>query len=322
MKAVTRRHFVKNSALTLASSPYLVASLSRLHAADAGSQMSIDLTPGAIGVRTNRPIELNALAAKHGFTSVAPNLQGLANLSDSQLGELVAHMRTQGLRWGTAGCPVSIRDDENAYRKQLAELPRLSKVLSKVGGTRMNTYIPPSSKTTTYLQNFRMWSSRLKEIAKILQDNGQRIGLEYIGTHTLLVRNKYPFIHTMAETKDLIADTGASNIGFVLDSWHWWQSGDSVDDILTLKGEEIVAVDLNDAPKGVAKNEQIDSQRELPVATGVIDAKAFLNAIQSTGFDGPVRAEPFNAVLNQMNDNDACAATSKALHQAFALIGA
>ncbi len=284
--------------------------------------MSIDLTPGAIGVGVNRPIELNALAAKHGFTSVAPNLQGLTKMSDSQLGELVAHMKTQGLRWGTAGCPVSVRDNEDDYRAKLAELPKLSSVLEKVGGTRMNTYIMPSSASLTYLQNFHLWSKRLKEISKILADHGQRIGLEYIGTHTLLVRSKYPFIHTMAETKDLIADTGASNIGFVLDSWHWWQAGDTPQDIQTLKGEEIVAVDLNDAPKGLKKTEQIDGRRELPLATGVIDAKGFLTAIQSTGFDGPVRAEPFNQPLREMNDDDACAATSKALHKAFALIGA
>ncbi|MBT5708492.1 MAG: sugar phosphate isomerase/epimerase [Verrucomicrobia bacterium] len=229
-------------------------------------------------------------------------------------------MKRQGLQWGTAGCPVSIRSNESDYRSQLSELPKYSKVLAKVGGTRMNTYIPPSSRDTTYLQNFKLWSKRLREIGKILTDNGQRIGLEYIGTHTLLVRGKYPFIHTMAETKDLIADTGAKNIGFVLDSWHWWQAGDNVEDILTLKGDEIIAVDLNDAPTGVKKTEQIDSQRELPVATGVIDAKAFLTAIKETGFDGPVRAEPFNAPLNKMNDNDACSATAKAIKKAFAMI--
>ncbi|MDA7867066.1 sugar phosphate isomerase/epimerase [Verrucomicrobia bacterium] len=321
MKKVSRRSFIRQSAQTAITVPMLMAASKHLKAADhPNHQMTVDLTPGAIGVKVSRPLELNALAAKHGFTSVAPNLQGMATMADSQLGEMVAQMKRQGLQWGTAGCPVSIRSNESDYRSQLSELPKYSKVLAKVGGTRMNTYIPPSSRDTTYLQNFKLWSKRLREIGKILTDNGQRIGLEYIGTHTLLVRGKYPFIHTMAETKDLIADTGAKNIGFVLDSWHWWQAGDNVEDILTLKGDEIIAVDLNDAPTGVKKTEQIDSQRELPVATGVIDAKAFLTAIKETGFDGPVRAEPFNAPLNKMNDNDACSATAKAIKKAFAMI--
>ena len=320
-KKISRRTFVNRSALGLASVSLVRGSLTPLKAAAESTYgMTIDLTPGAIGVNTRRPIELNAIAAKHGFTSVAPNLTGLEAMSDSQLGELVAQMKGQGLSWGTAGCPVSIRANTAEYREQLAQLPKLSKVLAKVGGTRMNTYILPSSRDSTYISNFKLWSSRLQEVAKILADNGQRIGLEYIGTHTLLVRSKYPFIHTMAETKDLIADTGASNIGFVLDSWHWWQAGDNADDIRSLTGNQIIAVDLNDAPKGVNKNEQKDGQRELPVATGVIDASSFLNAIKETGFDGPVRAEPFNAPLNRLDDDAACAATAQSLKKAFQLI--
>lgn len=321
MKSIARRQFIQRSVQALAVAPALVTTARSLLADHHKSHpMTIDLTPGAIGVKTNRPIELNALAARHGFTSVAPNLSGLAKMSDAALGELVATMKEQGLHWGTAGCPVSLRSSESDYQEQLKELPRLAATLAKVGGTRMNTYIPPSSRDTTYLQNFNLWSRRLKDISRILSDHNQRIGLEYIGTYTLLVRGKYPFIHTMAETKDLIADTGADNVGFVLDSWHWWQAGDSADDIRTLTGNQIIAVDLNDAPKGVKKTEQIDSQRELPVATGVIDAKSFLNAIKDTGFDGPVRAEPFNAPLNQMDDNEACAATAASLKKAFELM--
>lgn len=321
MTAVSRRHFLNRTLKAGLLTSILGPGANALFAQAASQQMSIDLTPGAIGVKTSQLLALNALAAKHGFTSVAPNLQALAQLSDSQLGELLAKMKQQGLRWGTAGCPVSLRSSETEYREQLKRLPELSKALSKAGGTRMNTYIPPSSSELTYLQNFRLWSNRLREISAILRDNGQRIGLEYIGTHTLLIRGKYPFIHTMAETKDLIADTRANNIGFVLDSWHWWQAGDSSDDIRTLQGKEIIAVDLNDAPKGVEKKAQRDNQRELPTATGVIDIKSFLTAIRDTGFDGPVRAEPFNAPLNRMDDQDACAATAAALKRAFALIG-
>ena len=56
------------------------------------------------------------------------------------------------------------------------------------------------------------------------------------------------------------------------------------------------------------------------MATGVIDAGAFLNALNAIGFDGPVRAEPFNRVLNDMDNDAACAATAAAMKKAFALI--
>jgi sugar phosphate isomerase/epimerase len=66
--------------------------------------------------------------------------------------------------------------------------------------------------------------------------------------------------------------------------------------------------------------EQIDSVRELPMATGVIDLKAFLGALVEIGYDGPVRAEPFNKALREMPDDEALAATAAAMRKAFALV--
>jgi sugar phosphate isomerase/epimerase len=124
----------------------------------------------------------------------------------------------------------------------------------------------------------------------------------------------------MAETKDLIAEIGADNVGFILDSWHWYTANETVDDLLTLTNTDIVACDLNDAPSGRHVDEQIDNQRELPTATGVIDVKAFLDALISLEYDGPIRAEPFNADLNQMDNDEAVAATATAMKSAFALV--
>lgn len=45
-----------------------------------------------------------------------------------------------------------------------------------------------------------------------------------------------------------------------------------------------------------------------------------LALVHQTGFDGPVRAEPFHAFLRKMDDDDACAATAAALKKAFTLI--
>jgi sugar phosphate isomerase/epimerase len=120
--------------------------------------------------------------------------------------------------------------------------------------------------------------------------------------------------------KDLVGEIGLSNVGFLLDSWHWWHAGDTEADLLQLKPEQVIAVDLNDAPAGVAKDQQVDNRRELPCATGVINVGAFLNALNRIGYDGPVRAEPFNKAVNSLPKAEACAATAKAMKKAFALV--
>jgi sugar phosphate isomerase/epimerase len=184
----------------------------------------------------------------------------------------------------------------------------------------VGTWLSPCHNSRTYLENFKLHTKRLREAASILKDHGQRLGLEYVGTKTSRERCRYPFIHCLAETKELIAEIGTGNVGLVLDSWHWWQADDTVEDLLTLRNADVVSADLNDAPSGLAKEKQLDGRRELPAATGVIDGAAFLNALQQIGFDGPVRAEPFNKVLNDLNNEDACAAAAAAMKKAFALM--
>ena len=132
---------------------------------------------------------------------------------------------------------------------------------------------------------------------------------------------RYPFIHTMAEMRELIAAIDLANVGLVLDSWHWYTAHETKADLLSLKGSDVICCDLNDAPKGIPVDEQKDLVRDLPCATGVIDLKTFLNALVAIGFDGPVRAEPFKAELRQLPADEAVARTAKSMKQAFALVG-
>ena len=69
------------------------------------------------------------------------------------------------------------------------------------------------------------------------------------------------------------------------------------------------------------KQQQQDGQRELPLATGVIDIKPFLEALVTIGYEGPARAEPFNQPLRDLDDDAACAATIAALRKAVSLLG-
>ena len=53
----------------------------------------------------------------------------------------------------------------------------------------------------------------------------------------------------------------------------------------------------------------------------MIDAKAFLGAFVKIGYDGPIRAEPFNKRLDDMDDEQASETTAAAMKKAFALVG-
>lgn len=314
---MNRREFLHTTS-TLAA----ISAAPALFAGDAPAanarKFTLALVPGSIGVSAKSQKELNELAHRHRFESVEPRGDELAAMSREQLAEIVSDLKTKKLVWAAAGLPVDFRKDEKTYQDGLARLPKIAAALQSAGAQRIGTYLSPSHDELTYRRNFQRHAARLREIARVLKDHGIRIGLEYVGTQLLLVGKRYPFVHTMAEARELIAEIGTGNVGLVLDTWHWWTAGDTEADILALNPTDVVSADLNDAPKGVAKEQQRDNERELPVATGVIDAKTFIAALVKIGYDGPARAEPFNKVLNALDNDAACAATSTALHQAVA----
>ena len=307
-----RRAFIQNSALAAASLTVGGTSFAQ----PPSRRFTANLVTFMIGVTVKSQAEANALAVRHGFESVEARGQDFLSMSADDLARLRDQMRRDRLVWGAGFLPNDARADAAKHDEAIKDLPAFAAGLQRAGVTRVGTWISPSSDTLTYLQNFKRHVNRVRTIGRILGDHGVRFGLEYIGTPSLRRGRRHPFIHTMAETKELLAEVGASNVGFVLDSWHWWTSGDTAADIRSLKNSDVVAVDLNDAPAGVALEDQKDNQRELPAATGVIPITDFVAALVDIGYDGPARAEPFNALLNALDDEAACAKTIAAVKQA------
>jgi sugar phosphate isomerase/epimerase len=66
-------------------------------------------------------------------------------------------------------------------------------------------------------------------------------------------------------------------------------------------------------------DQQVDSRRDLPCATGVIDVKSFLGAMIKIGYDGPAVCEPFSQNLRKMAPEEALAVVAQAMKKAAAL---
>jgi len=285
----------------------------------AATKIRMCLNAGNIGVRANLE-ESIAMAARYGFNAVDPNVKELAALSDSAMSAMLDDLALKNLTFGSCSQGFTMNQTDEAWSATMRDLALTAKALQRARMTRFVTWISSSDNNLTYIENFRLHARRVREAATALGDCGVSFGLEYLGPKTLWARAKYPFIHTMAEMKELIAEVNRPNAGFLLDIWHWYNAGDTVADVLTLKNRDVVAVHMSDAPAGVPTDQQVDSRRELPVATGVIDTAGFLNALNQIGYDGPAAAEPFNAALRALPPDEALAKTAEAMRKAFALI--
>jgi sugar phosphate isomerase/epimerase len=314
---ISRRQFIQTSSILSAASVLPLGTLA--NGIFPNRKFTLCLNPGAIGVKANQ-LETFNMAVKHGYEAITVQAAELSQMSSDEIKALVKDMEYKQVKWGSAGLPVDFRKDQATFNEGLKPLPEYAKAMNRAGATRMNTWVLSFDHQLTYLRNFKQHTERLREVATILNDHGVRLGLEYVGPRTLQAVGKYSFIRTMTEAKELIDAIDRPNVGLVLDSFHWYCAGEGKEDLLTLTNEDIVAVDLNDARSGFPADEQIDGKRELPSATGVIDLHSFLSALVTIGYDGPIRAEPFNQPLREMKADDALSTTFKAMRKSFDLI--
>lgn len=263
------------------------------------------LSPGAVGIRVDRLEDEIELARQGGFEGLELWMPRVADMVEQRGADTVtAMLREAGLRPAGWGLPIDWRGDEAAWRKGLDALPRLAGAAAAIGATRAFTWIMPCSDERPYDENRRFHAERLAPVAQILAEQGCSFGLEFVGPKTLRESQRYPFIYTMGDMLAFGQELG-SNVGLLLDCWHWYTSHATLAEIEALTPEQVVYVHVNDAPVGIPVDEQIDQVRDLPGATGVIDIDGFLRALQKIGYDGPVVAEPFKKDLAELPSDTA-----------------
>lgn len=280
------------------------------------------LSPGAIGVRVANLEEAIAAAQGGGFDAVEINPSEIAQRIAGQGAQSVRDVfAASGIQPAGFGLPLDWRGDAAKWQDSLRALPELASAAQQIGCTRTMTWILSGSNDLPYEENRRFHIERLKPAAEILADHGIDFGLEFLGPQTLYANLQYEFIHDMKSMLDMGAEMG-SNVGLLLDCWHWYTSEATKEDILALKPEQVVYVHVNDAPAGVAMNEFVDNVRGLPGETGVIPIADFLQALQTIGYEGAITPEPFKKELGDLpNDADRLRVVGEAMSKIFHLAG-
>lgn len=265
------------------------------------------LVPGCIGIKLAWE-DWPALAAAHGFEAVDVSPLEPARGPQHYRERLDAH----GIRAGGTALPGAWREDERASEKMLAELPAQAKLASELGCNRFYTWIWPFSDERPFDENYSFHAERLGAAARILADHDCRLGLEFVGPKTSRAGRRHDFIHNLSGMLELCGDVGG-NAGLLLDSWHWYTSHGTVDDLRALTDEQVVYVHVNDAPAGIAVDEQQDVVRRLPGETGVVDITTFMGALVQMGYSGPVTPEPFVKELAELAPDEAARVTAEAV---------
>jgi sugar phosphate isomerase/epimerase len=270
--------------------------------------MYTSLGPEAIGVRGLALRDAIALARDSGFAGLTFDIRVAAQaVEDHGLDEVRGWFSAANVLPANWGLPVSWRDDAR-FADDLQKLAPLAAVGRELGSTRTATFMPSGSNEREFDENFAWHISRLRPIAELLREEGCRLGIEYIGTATWRAQFPHEFIYTLPGLMDLIAAIDVDNVGVMVDSWHLFSAGGTVEELERLTNRDVVVAHVNDAPAGIGWDEQIDTQRALPLETGVLDLVGFMQALQRIGYDGPVMPEPFSQRVNELAATDPLAA--------------
>src|SRR5215207_3040880 len=281
--------------------------------------MCATISPDALGIRGLSLSGAIALARDSGFAGLAFDSRAAAQAVDQHgLPEVQDQFARAGVKPALWNLPVAWRDDDH-WEADLRELPRLAATARDLGATRTTTYMPSGSDERPFKENYEWHVARLRPIAEILRDEGCRFGIEFIGPKTFRAAFRHEFIYTLDGVIGLIGAIGTGNVGVLLDSWHLYTSGGTPADLERLTRHEVAVVHVNDAPAGIARDEQIDTVRALPMETGVIDLVGFMRSLQGMGYDGPVMPEPFSQRITDLAATDPAAAAREAARSMGAL---
>ncbi|HWR10316.1 MAG TPA: TIM barrel protein [Rectinemataceae bacterium] len=286
--------------------------------------MYANLNPRTMGLTKYGYEELLAAAARNGFEGIEVPAGAFETVEKARTEG--ARLAGLGMRWGLIMAPCDLyRVPDDAFEAALKQFAQWVSRARAAGCARAYNHIWPGSDDREYDANFEWHAKRLRAIYEIMDGNGMRYGLEFMGARTVREGFRHPFIHSLAGTMAL-ADSVDRRIGFVFDTIHWYCSGGRMDDVYLAARNtaKIVNVHLNDADPRRSREDQVDSERGMPMEHGIIDSAWILRQLHLGGYDGPVIVEPMKPTTDRyasMPLDDAVADAASCLAKVFEAAG-
>jgi sugar phosphate isomerase/epimerase len=141
-------------------------------------------------------------------------------------------------------------------------------------------------------EQMQITARNLGRLADLAESYGLLIYLEALAWSPL---------NTLADQVELIARCGRGNVRMVVDFWHCYASGDTPETVSKLDKALIYGVHMCDSLQfdGGIPNESL--LRDVPTGKGVLDLKAWTEAVKATGYVGWWSCELF--CQRQQQDN-------------------
>ena len=247
---------------------------------------------------TGRQSELIELALSYRFKGLELDMEGYARQVETKGIEHAnrciesAKKTTVGLNIDVWQIPVDWDAEEETIKTQITKLPALANAAKTIDSTRCATIVKPGSATLPLKDNFDFYAGKLNEIGELLAPHGVSLAVGFQAAAKARADYEFEFVHTAETLLTLLSMVSAPNVGLYLDTWNWHLGGGTIDQVVKLGMDKLVAVSVADIPADATADSIEEIQRLLPDPAGVIPHADLLNKLHELEFPGPVSPVP------------------------------
>lgn len=131
-------------------------------------------------------------------------------------------------------------------------------------------------------------AERYRDLLALGREVGVKPSMEFLG----FVEQ----IKTIRTAWYIVERAGDPDGTIVMDSFHIYNGGSTLEDLRAVPGQRISMFHINDAPPAPPPGSLTDADRVMP-GDGVIDLPAMLRTLDEIGYSGPISLELFNQAL-------------------------
>lgn len=172
------------------------------------------------------------------------------------------------------------------YERALDEAKRRMELAAEVGASYI--VATPSTKEELAELDLDDVARRYSDLMEIGKEFGVFPAMEFLGFIMTIYR--------IDQAWEVVKRSGAEDGTIVLDSFHLYRGGSSLDDVPDIDGRRIAIFHINDVPSGKERDELRDEDRIMP-GDGILHLGDIVARLDSIGYEGFISLELFNREL-------------------------
>ncbi|WP_164101741.1 sugar phosphate isomerase/epimerase family protein [Candidatus Laterigemmans baculatus] len=238
---------------------------------------------------SGRQSELIELALTYGFRGIDVDMTDMVKRSQrTDFEDASKYLRAAEIIVGGFNADINLDADDEKFKTQLATLHPLSDVASQLEAKRAFLNLPAGTDRMAYPEFFDQVRDRLNQIGEVLAAKEIKLGVAFSAAREAAEGKKFEFVRNVEGFVALLKSVSASNVGFVIDSWHWHVGGGTLEQLRELDPARVVAVRLAELPGDVSAAEAKAADREVPTVDGTIDQVSIVRWLAANTYKGPV----------------------------------